>query len=81
MEDSLGFFNLAGLLLLGGALLWAVRLVYGNRPRSSDDVVKRALTVAGWTAIWLGGGAGRLRHVGKDAITGEAYFLDALNRS
>lgn len=54
MQDSLGFFNLAGLLLLGGALLWAVRLVYDNRHRSSDDVVKRALTTAGWTAIWLG---------------------------
>jgi type II secretory pathway component PulF len=46
--------NYLGIAILGAALLWAVRLVYGRRRGSSDDLVKRWLLLAGWILL-LGG--------------------------
>ncbi len=46
--------NYLGIVILGLALLWAIRLVYGRRRGSSDDLVKRWLLLAGWILL-LGG--------------------------
>ncbi len=49
--------NPAGILVLaimGAALLWAVKLVYGNRSGCSDDILKRILLLAGWVLLVLG---------------------------
>jgi len=58
--------NPAGILVLaimGAALLWAVKLVYGNRSGCSDDIPKRILLVAGWMLLVLG------------VVVGFAFFL------
>ena len=39
---------------MGAALLWAVKLVYGNRSGCSDDILKRVLLLAGWILLVLG---------------------------
>ncbi len=49
-----GLLNLAGLVILGGALLWAVMLIYGRRERVSDDWIKRVMTIGGWMLILAG---------------------------
>jgi type II secretory pathway component PulF len=46
--------NYLGLIVLGAALLWAVRLVYGRRRGSTDDLVKRCLLLAGWIFLLAG---------------------------
>jgi type II secretory pathway component PulF len=43
--------NYFGIVILGLALLWAVRLVYGRRRGASNDLVKRCLLLAGWILI------------------------------
>lgn len=52
--------NYLGLVILGVALLWAVRLIYGRRRGASNDLVKRSLLLAGWIFILIGllGGVG-----------------------
>jgi general secretion pathway protein F len=52
--DSFGTLNLGSLMLLGGALLWTVFLVYGRRGIASDDALKRILSAAAWTMILVG---------------------------
>ena len=53
-------------VLLGAALLSAVRLIYGGRGRVSEDIIKRLLLMTGWilvivgTLVGLGGLAGPL---------------------
>lgn len=56
-------FNFLGLAIMGAALLWAVKLVYGNRSGCSDDILKRILLVAGWLLLVLG------------VVVGFAFFL------
>jgi general secretion pathway protein F len=46
--------NFLALALVGGALLWTVRLVYGARRGPSDDWVKRVLLLAGWGLLAFG---------------------------
>jgi type II secretory pathway component PulF len=46
--------NFLALALVGAALLWTVRLVYGARRGPSDDWVKRALLLAGWIMLVSG---------------------------
>ena len=46
--------SLLGLSILGAALLWAVKLVYGNRSGCSDDILKRIFLLAGWILLVLG---------------------------
>jgi hypothetical protein len=46
--------NFLALSLVGAALLWTVRLVYGARRGPSDDWVKRVLLLAGWILLVSG---------------------------
>lgn len=46
------------IILLGGALLWAVQLAYGARGASASDGLKFCLQRAGWMMILLGFGIG-----------------------
>ena len=52
--QSLGPFNLLGLAILGGAVLWSVKLTYSGHRRHRDDWLKRLLPIAGWLLL-LGG--------------------------
>ena len=59
--------NYLGIVILGVALLWAIRLVYGRRRGASNDLVKRSLLLAGWILIQsglLGAVSLRIRSVG-----------------
>ena len=47
--------NLLGFVILGAALLWSVRVVYGARRRTTDDMVKRTLLMGGWVLVFGGG--------------------------
>jgi type IV pilus assembly protein PilC len=53
MDEALGPLSVFGSVILGIALLWSVRLVYGNRRDTSDDALRLVLTIAGWTLIHL----------------------------
>ncbi len=53
MADAFGPLSVVGSLILGIALLWAVRLAYSARPVNSDDALRLVLTIAGWTLIHL----------------------------
>src|SRR5688500_13381182 len=53
MNEALGPLNLAVLAFLGVALLWTLRMVYGQRGAGSDDVLKRFLSTAGWLMLLL----------------------------
>jgi general secretion pathway protein F len=44
--------------LVGAAMLWTVRLVYGARRGPSEDLVKRVLLLAGWILLIAGSVAG-----------------------
>jgi len=46
--------NFVAAAVLGAALLWAVKLVYGGRGASSDDLLKRLMLLAGWILLLLG---------------------------
>jgi len=46
--------NYVAAAVLGAALLWAVKLVYGGRGASSDDLVKRLMLLAGWILLLAG---------------------------
>jgi type II secretory pathway component PulF len=46
--------NYLGFMILGGALLWAVRLVYSDRPGTHDDWLKRLFLLAGWILLVSG---------------------------
>ncbi len=57
LENSANLVNapsLFGLILLGGALLWTVSLIYWRRGVPTDDVLKRIMTTAGWLLILTG---------------------------
>lgn len=50
-------FNPANYLvvaILGVALLWAARLIYGGRREAGEDGLKRLLLLAGWTSVVAG---------------------------
>ncbi len=55
MTESFGYANLCGFLLLGPALLWSTRILYGRRVLASDDAMRRCLVLAAWVLIALGG--------------------------
>ncbi len=46
--------NYVAAAVLGAALLWAVKLVYGGRGASSDDLLKRLMLLAGWILLLSG---------------------------
>jgi type II secretory pathway component PulF len=46
--------NFLGFIMLGAALLWSVRLVYGARGKVSNDLLKRTLMLTGWLLV-MGG--------------------------
>jgi general secretion pathway protein F len=46
--------NYLGFLFIGAALLWSVRLIYGVRMVTSDDLVKRLLLLAAWILMLAG---------------------------
>jgi len=46
--------NFLGTAILGAALLWAVKLAYGRRRATSDDLVKRLMLLAGWMLLLTG---------------------------
>ena len=52
--DTLGPLNACGLILLGAALLWTVRLVYGARDQRGEDLLWRLLVVTGWLLLLAG---------------------------
>ncbi|MCO6458102.1 MAG: type II secretion system F family protein, partial [Pirellulaceae bacterium] len=52
--NSLGPLNTAGLLVLGVAVLWTVRLVYGVRGAQGEDLMRRLLLVTGWMLVVTG---------------------------
>ena len=49
-----GPIGMVGTAVLGAALLWSVRLVYGTRYSTADDVVRLVLTIGGWTLVHIG---------------------------
>jgi len=53
MEEAFGPLSIFGSVVLGIALLWSVRMAYGNRCETSDDVLRLVLTIGGWTLIHL----------------------------
>ncbi len=53
MQDS-NPANYIAIVILGVALLWAVRLVYGRRRGPTNDLVKRVLLLAAWILILAG---------------------------
>ncbi len=65
MEDALGPLSILGSVILGIALLWSVRLAYGNRRETSDDVLRLVLTIGGWTLI----------HIAVISIVAQAFFF------
>ena len=55
MDQALGPLSIFGSVILGIALLWSVRLAYGNRRENSDDTLRLVLTIGGWTLYGLFG--------------------------
>ncbi len=49
--DDITPLNSAGFIILGVAMLWSVRLIYGARRGPSDDLLKRSFLLAGWILI------------------------------
>jgi len=49
--DYVNPLNSAGFVVLGVAMLWSVRLIYGARRGPSDDLLKRLFLLAGWILI------------------------------
>lgn len=76
----LGPISLCGALLLGLALLWAVRLTYGGRETPSDDVMRLVLTIAGWIMIHIGvlSAAAQVVFVVPDPTIGLAPWLGSM---
>ena len=54
MNSPIGPLSLAGLVLLGVAVLWAMRLAYGARRSRSDDVLRLVLNISAWVLIIVG---------------------------
>ena len=50
----LGPISVLGAIVLGAALLWSARLVYGERQSNPNDAVRLVMTIAGWTLIQIG---------------------------
>ena len=50
----MGPISLLGCVMIGVAVLWAVRLCYGSGQSTSDDLIRLLLTIGGWTLIHLG---------------------------
>ena len=48
------YLHLVSLSVLGIALLWSLKLVYGRRETASDDVLLLVSTIAAWVLIFLG---------------------------
>ena len=53
MNQTLGPLSTIGLLIVGIALLWAVRLAYRGRPRAADDAFRLLLVITGWLLIQI----------------------------
>jgi len=59
-EETMSYvnsLNSAGFIILGIAMLWSVRLIYGAGRGPSDDLLKRLFLLAGWILI-VGGSVG-----------------------
>lgn len=54
MSEALGPINLVVLIPPAVALLWTVRLVYGRRGATSDDILKQVMSTAGWLLLLVG---------------------------
>ena len=54
MYEHINPVNYVGFAILGAALLWAVRLVYGTRRGTSDDLIRRLMLLAGWILLLAG---------------------------
>ncbi|MBC8873863.1 MAG: type II secretion system F family protein [Planctomycetes bacterium] len=54
MYEHINPVNYVGFAILGAALLWAVRLVYGTRRGASDDLIRRLMLLAGWILLLAG---------------------------
>ncbi len=54
MFENINPVNFVAFAILGAALLWAVRLVYGTRRGTSDDLIRRLLLLAGWVLLLAG---------------------------
>ncbi len=54
MFDNINPINFVAFAILGAALLWAVRLVYGTRRGTSDDLIRKLLLLAGWILVLAG---------------------------
>jgi len=54
MDQTFGPISLIGLILLGIALLWVIRLAYGLRLTHSDDALRLVLNTAAWVMIIVG---------------------------
>jgi len=52
--DQINPISFIAFVILGGVLLWAVRLVYGARRGTSDDLIRRLLLLAGWILVLAG---------------------------
>ncbi len=48
------YLHMIGIPILGLALLWSIRLTFGVRRGTRDDVLSLALTIAAWVLILLG---------------------------
>ena len=65
MDQALGPMSIFGSVILGIALLWSVRLAYGNGREPSDDTLRLVLTIGGWT----------LNHLAVISIVAQVFFL------
>ena len=65
MDQALGPMSIFGSVILGIALLWSVRLAYGNGREPSDDTLRLVLTIGGWTLI----------HLAVISIVAQVFFL------
>ncbi len=69
MDQAFGPLSIFGSVILGIALLWSVRLAYGNRREPSDDTLRLVLTIGGWTLI----------HLAVVSIVAQVFFLGRPN--
>jgi type II secretory pathway component PulF len=48
------YLHLAVISILGGAVLWSIRLVHGREVQASDNLLLLAATIVGWVLVLLG---------------------------
>ncbi len=53
-SQTINPLNFVAAAVLGAALLWAVKLVYGGRGAASDDLLKRLMLLGGWILLLSG---------------------------